>query len=119
MRVSVSHDYCFWAIEQGNGGSITPGVLRSFLPPIQNVRSLSLGLSYSLTDEDVFTFLGQLPYLESLDLFYYLVGLCIPCSPRTTDRLAYFSIQLATSISLQNTRSTQSAIIHRPIPTRA
>ena len=87
MCVSVSYDDCFWAIEQGNCGSITPGVLRSFLPPVQNVHSLSLGLSYSLTDEDVFTFLGQLPHLESLDLTYYLVGLCIPCSPWTTDQL--------------------------------
>jgi len=33
----------------------------------------SLGLSYSITDEDIFTFLSQLPNLEGLRLRYYWV----------------------------------------------
>ncbi|KAJ6615376.1 hypothetical protein B0H10DRAFT_1801539 [Mycena sp. CBHHK59/15] len=55
-----------------NCGSVTPGVLRFFLPHLANVTSFSLGLSYSITDEDLFTFLGQLPCLETLELQYYL-----------------------------------------------
>jgi hypothetical protein len=59
---------------QGNCGSITPGVLRFFIPHIQdNLRALTLGLSYSLTDEDVFTCLGNLPNLDHIQLRYYYV----------------------------------------------
>ena len=59
---------------QGNCGSITPGVLRFFIPHIQdNLRALTLGLSYSLTDENVFTCLGNLPNLNHIQLRYYYV----------------------------------------------
>jgi hypothetical protein len=34
---------------------------------------VSLGLSYSLTDDDVFAFLNELPELTSVGLQYYLV----------------------------------------------
>ncbi|TFK37578.1 hypothetical protein BDQ12DRAFT_736111 [Crucibulum laeve] len=55
-----------------NCGSVTPGVLKSFLPHVRNrLRAFTLGLSYSLTDEDVFNFLGQLPKLEMAELKYY------------------------------------------------
>ncbi|KAG5643186.1 hypothetical protein DXG03_001390 [Asterophora parasitica] len=56
-----------------NCGSITPGVLNSFVPHIrEHLRELTLGLSYSLTDDDVFTALTQIPNLERLQLLYYL-----------------------------------------------
>ncbi len=58
---------------QGSCGSITPGVLRSFVPHLQLVSSFALGLSYSLTDDDVFAFWTSLPHLRSLDFRYYLV----------------------------------------------
>jgi len=40
---------------------------------------MTLGLSYSLANEDVFSFLGELPSLERLQLHYYWVGryICI------------------------------------------
>lgn len=61
---------------QDNCGSVTPGVLRSFLPHVsENLKGFSLGLSYSITDEDIFTFLGQLPNLEHLRLRNYWVSL--------------------------------------------
>ncbi|KAF8797659.1 hypothetical protein BYT27DRAFT_6926094 [Phlegmacium glaucopus] len=57
---------------KGNCGSVTPGVLRFFIPHIQdNLHALTLGLSYSLTDEDVFTCLGNLPNLNRIQLRYY------------------------------------------------
>ncbi|KAF5347299.1 hypothetical protein D9756_009892 [Leucocoprinus leucothites] len=55
-----------------NCGSVTPGVLRSITPLIQqNIRAVSLGLSYSLADEDVFVFLRDLSELERVELRYY------------------------------------------------
>jgi hypothetical protein len=60
---------------QDNCGSITPGVLRSFLPHVCGaLRELTLGLSYSLTNDDVFSFVAQLPQLEWLQLRYYLAS---------------------------------------------
>ncbi|KAF7325658.1 hypothetical protein MKEN_00415700 [Mycena kentingensis (nom. inval.)] len=55
-----------------NCGSVTPGFLRSLLPHLQNITAISLGLSYSLTDDDLFDFLGQLPCLESAQIQHYL-----------------------------------------------
>ncbi|KAF5381470.1 hypothetical protein D9757_008180 [Collybiopsis confluens] len=55
-----------------NCGSITPGVLRSFLPYLYNVTHLTIGLSYSLADKDVFTALVQLPNLKRIGLRWYL-----------------------------------------------
>ncbi|KAF8890708.1 hypothetical protein BD779DRAFT_1610777 [Infundibulicybe gibba] len=55
-----------------NCGSVTPGVLRSLAPPIrERVRSFALGISYSLTDDDVLDFLSQIPDIRHLDLRYY------------------------------------------------
>ena len=58
---------------QDNCGSVTPGVLRSLIPFGSNIRTFTLGLSYSLTHQDVFDFLEKLPNLRELDLQYYLV----------------------------------------------
>ena len=41
------------------------------------MTSFALGLSYSLTDDDVFTFWADLPRLQSLEFRYYLVRLHI------------------------------------------
>ncbi|PIL26283.1 hypothetical protein GSI_12039 [Ganoderma sinense ZZ0214-1] len=57
---------------QDNCGSVTPGVLRAFLPHLQEITSFALGLSYSLTDDDVFAFCKGLPSLQTLELRYYL-----------------------------------------------
>ncbi|KAI0776615.1 hypothetical protein BD413DRAFT_602174 [Trametes elegans] len=53
-------------------GSVTPGVLRSFTPHLQRVTTFALGLSYSLTDTDVFEFLATLPCLRTLEYRYYM-----------------------------------------------
>ncbi|KAK0478760.1 hypothetical protein IW261DRAFT_185830 [Armillaria novae-zelandiae] len=66
---------------KGNCGSITPGVLKSLVPYIENITSFSLGLSYSLTNEDVFSFLSQLPQLRSVTLQYYLQLRPSPVAP--------------------------------------
>ncbi|KAJ7145780.1 hypothetical protein C8R44DRAFT_1934 [Mycena epipterygia] len=55
-----------------NCGSVTPGVLRSFVPLLTNITAFSFGLSYSITDDDLFDFLGQLPCLETVQLQHYL-----------------------------------------------
>ncbi|KAI1795387.1 hypothetical protein LXA43DRAFT_882089 [Ganoderma leucocontextum] len=55
-----------------NCGSVTPGVLRAFLPHMQEITAFTLGLSYSLTDDDVFVFCEDLPLLQILELRYYL-----------------------------------------------
>lgn len=55
-----------------NCGSVTPGVLRSIVPFMErSIRVVSLGLSYSLMDEDVFVFLRNLRELQSIELNYY------------------------------------------------
>ncbi|KAK7694427.1 hypothetical protein QCA50_001613 [Cerrena zonata] len=54
-----------------NCGSVTPGVLRSFIPFGSRIRTFALGLSYSLTHQDVFDFLPHLPNLQKLDIQYY------------------------------------------------
>ncbi|KAG5351131.1 hypothetical protein C0989_007814 [Termitomyces sp. Mn162] len=75
-----------------NCGSITPGVLKSFVPHvIDHLRELTLGLSYSLQDEDVFTFLSQLPLLERLQLQHYLQQLRTPKTIPKLMRLKYFA----------------------------
>ncbi|KAJ7583784.1 hypothetical protein C8J56DRAFT_951786 [Mycena floridula] len=57
-----------------NCGSITPGVLRDMATPelTPTLRAFSLGLSYSLTDQDVFHFLGQFSQLQSISLQYFM-----------------------------------------------
>lgn len=62
-------------IQQNNCGSITPGVLRSCIPHAKDLHAFSLGLSFSLTDMDVFTFLGEIHDLQFLTLQYYRVSL--------------------------------------------
>ncbi|KZP09857.1 hypothetical protein FIBSPDRAFT_873224 [Athelia psychrophila] len=57
---------------EGNCGSITPAVLRSFIAHIPRVQALTLGLSYSLTDENVFSSLADLPALTSLKMRCYM-----------------------------------------------
>jgi len=59
---------------QDNCGSVTPGVLKVIVPHLEErLEAFTLGLSYSLTNDDVFTFLGQLKYLKTLQLRYYWV----------------------------------------------
>ncbi|KAH8093137.1 hypothetical protein BXZ70DRAFT_441460 [Cristinia sonorae] len=53
-------------------GSVTPGVLRSFIPHLPRVHTFGIGLSYSLTHDDIFAFLNELPQIRSLDVRYYL-----------------------------------------------
>ncbi|KAI0669045.1 hypothetical protein C8Q78DRAFT_1044339 [Trametes maxima] len=53
-------------------GSVTPGVLRSFVPLLQMITTFELGLSYSLTDDDVFAFWENLPNLHTVAFRYYL-----------------------------------------------
>lgn len=65
----------------GNCGSITPGVLRSFVPHLKRATSISLGLSYSLADADVFAFIGGLPQIRSLQLQHYLQLISPPRCP--------------------------------------
>ncbi|KAJ7482184.1 hypothetical protein B0H11DRAFT_2232414 [Mycena galericulata] len=55
-----------------NCGSITPGILRSFVPLLTHITAFSLGLSYSIADDDLFDFLAQLPCLETAQLQHYL-----------------------------------------------
>ncbi|KAF9463355.1 hypothetical protein BDZ94DRAFT_1259156 [Collybia nuda] len=76
---------------KGNCGSVTPGVLRSFVPHVDHtLRELTLGLSYSLADEDVFAFIGKLRCLERLQLQYYL-QLKEPSRFPTLSTLKYFT----------------------------
>ncbi|KAG6832574.1 hypothetical protein H0H87_001230 [Tephrocybe sp. NHM501043] len=64
-------------------------------PPLdENLRELTLGLSYSLTDEDVFSFLAQLPLLERLQLQYYLQLRSPKITPRLA-RLKYLAVNYA------------------------
>ena len=57
---------------------MTPGVLKSFLPHVsENLKAFTLGLSYSITDEDIFAFLSQLPNLEHLRLRNYWVSVTL------------------------------------------
>lgn len=60
---------------QHSCGSVTPGVLRSFTGPLQDTTSFALGLSYSLTDNDVFAFWADLPHLERLEYRFYVVSI--------------------------------------------
>ncbi|KAJ6542755.1 hypothetical protein B0H19DRAFT_1171777 [Mycena capillaripes] len=53
-------------------GSITPGVLRSLVPFLASITAFSWGISYSVTDDDLFGFLSQLPCLQSAHLRHYL-----------------------------------------------
>ncbi|KAF5366725.1 hypothetical protein D9758_006577 [Tetrapyrgos nigripes] len=76
-----------------NCGSITPGVLRAFLPSLQGIRSFSLGLSYSITDDDLFDAVNQLPCLEDLELFYYYQQRS-PITAPTLPRLRSFAVTL-------------------------
>ncbi|KAJ3936455.1 MAG: hypothetical protein NXY57DRAFT_1078728 [Lentinula lateritia] len=55
-----------------NCGSITPGVLHSFIPYLSNLERLTLGISYSLADKDVFVALSKLKRLKSISVRWYL-----------------------------------------------
>ncbi|KAL0576746.1 hypothetical protein V5O48_005236 [Marasmius crinis-equi] len=66
---------------QGNCGSVTPGVLRSAIPQLRGIRSLTIGLSYSLTDRDLFSAFSQLPQLHTLQVNYYQQNTSPPFFP--------------------------------------
>ncbi|KAJ3758969.1 hypothetical protein EV360DRAFT_82560 [Lentinula raphanica] len=53
-------------------GSITPGVLNSFMPYLSQLRCFTLGISYSLADKDIFAALSGLNELRSLSIRWYL-----------------------------------------------
>ncbi|KAF9074407.1 hypothetical protein BDP27DRAFT_1359508 [Rhodocollybia butyracea] len=55
-----------------NCGSITPGVLNSFVPYFHNLESFSIGISYSLEDKDVFAALSKLDKLKIIKVRWYL-----------------------------------------------
>ncbi|KAJ3997477.1 hypothetical protein F5050DRAFT_1806777 [Lentinula boryana] len=55
-----------------NCGSITPGVLNSFIPYLPHLECFTLGISYSLADKDVFTALAKLNKLKSVGVRWYL-----------------------------------------------
>ncbi|KIJ42020.1 hypothetical protein M422DRAFT_255042 [Sphaerobolus stellatus SS14] len=65
----------------GDCGSLTPGILRKLTPHLMHVHSLAIGLSYSLTNRDVFNCLGQLPELQSLRIQYYYQQSALPDTP--------------------------------------
>ncbi|KAJ3565671.1 hypothetical protein NP233_g7486 [Leucocoprinus birnbaumii] len=91
-----------------NCGSITPGVLKSIIPLLQpTILALSLGLSYSLTDEDVFSFLHQLPELRNVELRYYW-QLKSPTSRPRLDHLSAFTVPYA---NMQTRKEVQSLCI--------
>ena len=76
LQVNLIHSVFLLAqlCDKGNCGSITPGVLRDLSPPLLGIKAFTLGLSYSLTDSDVASFLTPLTKLETLSLYYYHVG---------------------------------------------
>ncbi|KAF8519374.1 hypothetical protein BU17DRAFT_90081 [Hysterangium stoloniferum] len=64
-----------------NCGSLTPGILRKLTPHLCILESLSIGISYSLTDADIFSCLSELPKLKSLQLQYYYQQGSLPPGP--------------------------------------
>ncbi|KAI0640962.1 hypothetical protein C8Q79DRAFT_1004016 [Trametes meyenii] len=74
-------------------GSVTPGVLRSFVPYLQRVTSFELGLSYSLTDDDIFAFWEELPSLHTVSFRYYLQlrPSHVPYLPHLRDLTIYYT----------------------------
>ncbi|KAF9526215.1 hypothetical protein CPB83DRAFT_940082 [Crepidotus variabilis] len=92
---------------ESNCGSVTPGVLKAILAHIKsNVRRFTLGLSYSLTNEDVFGFLSQLPMLEHLQLHYYW-QLKPPTAQPNLRSLQFFKATFS-----QNQMCTKVAVFH-------
>jgi hypothetical protein len=79
----------------GNCGSVTPGVLRALTPQSSSIRSLSLGLSYSLTHDDVFAALLELPELTYLRLRYYHVRSSNKCLCSELTQLRFTAEQVA------------------------
>lgn len=59
---------------QHNCGSVTPGVLKQILPAISELQSFSLGLSYSVVNGELFSFISHMHNLTSLELRYYIVS---------------------------------------------
>ncbi|PFH50358.1 hypothetical protein AMATHDRAFT_145250 [Amanita thiersii Skay4041] len=103
-----------------NCGSITPGVLKAFvLPPYQEtLRSLSIGLSYSLTHDDVFNFLNNFPQLEELELRYYW-QIKAPVVPLSLGRLRRFTVLHARAYAKREVlglcKWMRKVIAHSPI----
>ncbi|TDL27031.1 hypothetical protein BD410DRAFT_481672 [Rickenella mellea] len=57
---------------EDNCGSVTPGTLKFLIPHLPDLEVFTLGLSYSVKDEDLFPFLGKLTRLRQLQLTYYI-----------------------------------------------
>ncbi|KAI0684576.1 hypothetical protein BC835DRAFT_1389261 [Cytidiella melzeri] len=57
---------------KNNCGSVNPGVLKQISPSVSELTSFTLGLSYSIDNNDLFEFLSQMHNLISLELRYYL-----------------------------------------------
>ncbi|KAI0687453.1 hypothetical protein BC835DRAFT_403929 [Cytidiella melzeri] len=62
---------------KNNCGSVTPGVLKQISPSVSELTSFTLGLSYSIDNNDLFEVLSQMHNLTSLELRYYLASLLL------------------------------------------
>ncbi|CAA7262648.1 unnamed protein product [Cyclocybe aegerita] len=90
---------------KANCGSVTPGVLKAILPHIQNsVQALTLGLSYSLTNDDVFGFISQLHHLRHLELRYYW-QLKQPAHPPSLPQLRTFVVSFMHTNTVPETQA--------------
>ncbi|KAF9478583.1 hypothetical protein BDN70DRAFT_994118 [Pholiota conissans] len=68
---------------KGNCGSVTPGVLKSLVPHIKDtLKGFTLGLSYSLMDQDTFSFLENFTQLEHVNFRYYWQLRSLPRGPQ-------------------------------------
>lgn len=113
LRVREKIVVSFWTIcldiyAQNGCGSVTPGVLRSLLPPLVGIRHLELGLSYSLTNDDLFSSLNELPSLQHLELHYYIVCINI----RFTVFCSFSCIFAATSDAYNTSLSPSSEVFY-------
>jgi hypothetical protein len=66
-----------WSVESVKRGLSACTVESPLTPHIRDIRAFTLGLSHSLTINDIFSFLGELVYLETLQLRYHSVCLLL------------------------------------------
>ncbi|KAJ4480908.1 hypothetical protein J3R30DRAFT_3700360 [Lentinula aciculospora] len=111
-----------------NCGSITPGVLHSFIPYLSHLERLTLGISYSLADKDVFVALAKLNKLKSIALRWYLQLNSPPPSVFIEEwplpalelfQVGYSSRSLQAALSHKNARNYHRSHTHSHIHTRS
>ncbi|KAJ3850443.1 hypothetical protein EV368DRAFT_84532 [Lentinula lateritia] len=104
-----------------NCGSITPGVLHSLIPYLSNLERLTLGISYSLADKDVFVTLSKLKRLKSIGVRWYLQLNSPPPSIFIEEwplpaleifQVGYSSRSLRAALPRGNVRNTSSTHTH-------